>query len=281
MRAAIQTGIRSIEVRDIPVPEPDAETGLIRVRTAGICGSDLHPYHERAEPQTLPAGHEVCGEVMHLPDGYAGPARIGDLVAIDGVLGMACGDCDFCRAGQMFHCPVRQVRPDVRRRLRGGLQAASVRLLPAAGGDDPAAGRPGRAAGGRRPRRAVPTDAAGRERRHHRRGDDRADDADRGAGARGRRRPHHRAPPPAGEAGDRAWRHRRPLRRRGHGRRAGARPDGRPRRGPGRRDGRRPRRHAQPRLGPGQAAGHGLGARRLPGADPGRSAASRWARRSG
>jgi threonine dehydrogenase-like Zn-dependent dehydrogenase len=111
MRAAIQTGIRSVEVRDVPVPEPDTVSGLIRVRTAGICGSDLHPYHERAEPQSLPAGHEVCGEVVHLPDGYAGPARIGDLVAVDGVLGMACGDCDFCRAGQTFHCPVRKAAP--------------------------------------------------------------------------------------------------------------------------------------------------------------------------
>jgi threonine dehydrogenase-like Zn-dependent dehydrogenase len=111
MRAAIQTGIRSVEVRDIPEPVADAETGLIRVRTAGICGSDLHPYHERAEPQTLPAGHEVCGEVIHLPAGYAGPARVGDLVAIDGILGAACGRCSYCQAGQTFHCPVRRTAP--------------------------------------------------------------------------------------------------------------------------------------------------------------------------
>jgi threonine dehydrogenase-like Zn-dependent dehydrogenase len=105
MRAAIQTGIRSVEVRDIPEPVPDAVSGLLRVRTAGICGSDLHPYHERAEAQTRPSGHEVSGEVIHLPASYAGPARIGDLVALDGVLGAACGDCDFCKAGQFFPNP--------------------------------------------------------------------------------------------------------------------------------------------------------------------------------
>lgn len=80
MRAAIQTGIRSVESRDIPEPVPDTVSGLIRLRKAGTCGSDLHPYHERAEPQSLPAGHEVRGEVIHLPGGHTGPARIGDLV---------------------------------------------------------------------------------------------------------------------------------------------------------------------------------------------------------
>ena len=73
MLAALQTGIRSVEVREIPDPTPNADQGLIRVRQVGICGSDLHPYHRRAEPQTTPAGHEICGEVASLPVGYDGP----------------------------------------------------------------------------------------------------------------------------------------------------------------------------------------------------------------
>jgi threonine dehydrogenase-like Zn-dependent dehydrogenase len=111
MRAVLQTGIRTVEVREIPDPVPDADTGLIRVRQAGICGSDLHPYHEREEPETVPRGHEIAGEVIHLPPGYSGPARVGDLVAVDQILGRACGDCDFCKAGQTFHCPVRTAAP--------------------------------------------------------------------------------------------------------------------------------------------------------------------------
>jgi threonine dehydrogenase-like Zn-dependent dehydrogenase len=108
MLAAIQTGIRAVEVRQIPEPQADDEHALIRVRAAGVCGSDLHLYHGRAEPQTLPAGHEVAGEVISLPPGYAGPARVGDLAAVDTVcLGTACGVCDICLAGQPFHCPVR------------------------------------------------------------------------------------------------------------------------------------------------------------------------------
>ncbi|MCC7369905.1 MAG: zinc-binding dehydrogenase [Chloroflexi bacterium] len=107
MLAAIQTGVRTIEMRDVPEPQPDDTYGIVRVRRVGICGSDLHPYHGRAEPQSLPAGHEVCGEVVSLPPSYQGPARVGDLVAVDSILGMACGACSFCATGQAFHCPER------------------------------------------------------------------------------------------------------------------------------------------------------------------------------
>lgn len=125
MRAAIQTGIRTIEMRDLPDPAPDGDTGIIRVRRAGVCGSDLHRYHAIAEPQAVPMGHEYCGEVVHLPAGYDGPARVGDLVAVDSIMGMACGACTYCRSGQTFHCPVRRATPSW-----GGAFAEFVRRRP-------------------------------------------------------------------------------------------------------------------------------------------------------
>src|SRR3712207_7444283 len=68
--------------------------------------STLFPYTTLF--RSLPEGHEIAGEVLDLPAGYAGPARVGDLVAIDTIcLGVACGTCAFCRAGQSFHCPER------------------------------------------------------------------------------------------------------------------------------------------------------------------------------
>ena len=103
MRAAIQNGLSEIDVRDVPAPGRDG--ALVRVVAAGVCGSDLHEYLRRSQPQTLPDGHEVAGEVVSLPNAYAGPIRIGDLVAIDTIChGRACGTCVFCRAGQTFHC---------------------------------------------------------------------------------------------------------------------------------------------------------------------------------
>ena len=128
MRAAIQTGLRQIEVRDVPEPAIAEGSALVQVRAAGICGSDLHPYRERAESQTLPDGHEVAGEVSYLPPDYRGPIRVGDLVAVDTIcLGRACGACAICRAGQPFHCPRRHDLPSpgggfaevIRRRAAG------------------------------------------------------------------------------------------------------------------------------------------------------------------
>jgi threonine dehydrogenase-like Zn-dependent dehydrogenase len=129
MRGAVQRGIRTIEVVDLPEPEIEAGTALVRVRAAGICGSDLHPYHERETPQILPDGHEVAGEVLRLPDDYRGPIRLGNLVALELIgLGRACGACSFCQAGQFFHCPARSSLPrwgggfaEVIKRRVGGL----------------------------------------------------------------------------------------------------------------------------------------------------------------
>ncbi|MGH7862942.1 MAG: zinc-dependent alcohol dehydrogenase, partial [Candidatus Dormibacteraceae bacterium] len=127
MRGAVQTGIRQIEVRDVPEPPPVEGMALVRVRAAGICGSDLHPYHGRPEPQPLPEGHEVSGEVIDLPPDYHGPIRSGDRVAMDTIcLGRACGTCAFCLAGQPFHCAERRAGP-----YPGGGFAEVIRRRPA------------------------------------------------------------------------------------------------------------------------------------------------------
>jgi threonine dehydrogenase-like Zn-dependent dehydrogenase len=127
MLAALQTGIRTVEVRDIPEPALDDDTALVGVQAVGICGSDLHIYHERSEPDVLPRGHEAAGEVLRLPSGYTGPVNVGDHVALDTIcLGMACGACAACQAGQPFHCTVRRSMPS-----SGGGFAERIRRRPA------------------------------------------------------------------------------------------------------------------------------------------------------
>ncbi len=91
MRGVVQTGLERIEVLDVPQPVGGEGIAVVRVRAAGICGSDLHPYHGRATPQTLPEGHEVAGEVVDLPGDYRGPIRVGDLVAVDTI----CYGCNW------------------------------------------------------------------------------------------------------------------------------------------------------------------------------------------
>ena len=88
MRAVRHTE-NGIEVLDLP--SPDAADGRVRVhvRSAGICGSDLHMLSWGPMPVTL--GHEISG---HLDDGT--PAAVWPLVP--------CGRCDRCDAGEVTQC---------------------------------------------------------------------------------------------------------------------------------------------------------------------------------
>ena len=104
MRAVIQDGVRELRLADLDEPGSEA-TAKIRTRAVGICGSDLHMYRSRAEPQSQPGGHEIAGELIGLPAAYHGPLAVGDLVAADTIcLGTACGTCEYCRAGAPLHC---------------------------------------------------------------------------------------------------------------------------------------------------------------------------------
>jgi threonine dehydrogenase-like Zn-dependent dehydrogenase len=88
MRAVRHTD-NGIEVVD--VPRPDADHGQVRVlvRSAGICGSDLHMLTWGPMPVTL--GHEIAG---HLDDGT--PVAVWPLVP--------CGECDRCAAREVTQC---------------------------------------------------------------------------------------------------------------------------------------------------------------------------------
>ena len=69
MRCALHQGNDTIAVRDVPVPGQFPGSVLVRVRRSGICGSDLHMNRERTEPEVVPSGHEVVGEIVELPPG--------------------------------------------------------------------------------------------------------------------------------------------------------------------------------------------------------------------
>ena len=55
MLAALYDGISSMEVREIQQPSVGPDDALIRVRSEGICGSDLNLIRKLTEPETLPA----------------------------------------------------------------------------------------------------------------------------------------------------------------------------------------------------------------------------------
>ena len=104
MKAALDDGHGRYQVQDVPMPSMFPGAALIRVRRTGICGSDLYLTDERKEPQTLPTGHEVAGEIVELPPGET-RLKIGDRVAIESIgAGLSCGNCFYCNQGQLKHC---------------------------------------------------------------------------------------------------------------------------------------------------------------------------------
>jgi L-iditol 2-dehydrogenase len=109
MKAVVKTapGDGNVEVRD--VPEPAVATGQVKiaVRAAGICGTDLHIFHD--EYKSLPPvvlGHEVSGQVAEVGDRVE-RIRPGDRVTTETYFS-TCGVCRFCRAGRINLCPQRR-----------------------------------------------------------------------------------------------------------------------------------------------------------------------------
>jgi len=90
------------ETIDPPGPPPAGYVNL-RVRAAGICGSDLHNYRTGQWITRRPsvAGHEFCGFVTAIGEGVEG-IGIGDTVVTDSRVW--CGNCRQCRSGFTNAC---------------------------------------------------------------------------------------------------------------------------------------------------------------------------------
>ena len=108
MRALVYTAPRRLEMLELADPVPKAGEVLVRVRAAGVCGSDLHGFLGRSKKRVPPLvlGHEFSGEVVATGDGTSS-IEPGDAVAIYPIV--SCGACEHC-ASQCEHlCSARQV----------------------------------------------------------------------------------------------------------------------------------------------------------------------------
>ena len=103
MKALVITRPATIELKDVPRPER-ADQCLIRVRRAGICGTDLQILEGYAEFTGIP-GHEFVGVVEQAP--AADAAWVGKRVV--GEINIGCRRCDWCARGIKEHCDNRNV----------------------------------------------------------------------------------------------------------------------------------------------------------------------------
>jgi len=93
------------EVAVVEVAEPTltgADEALVAVRTAALCGSDLHIYHGRVQVEPgFVLGHELVGEVVAV-GAQVQRVAVGDRVV--SCFRSACGSCFWCLRGQYQHC---------------------------------------------------------------------------------------------------------------------------------------------------------------------------------
>jgi threonine 3-dehydrogenase len=103
-----------LALRDVPSPTCGATEALIRVRHAGVCGTDLHIWEWDSWARNrlrLPVviGHEFAGEIVQLgrEAEAGGLLMVGDLVTAEGHI--VCGHCLQCRLGAGHLCQRTQV----------------------------------------------------------------------------------------------------------------------------------------------------------------------------
>ncbi len=102
MDALVYDGPEILNFRTMPKPTPTGADVLVRVKSVGICGSDMHAFlgHDDRRPAPLILGHEVSG-VIESGD------RAGERVTVNPLV--SCGTCAACTSGRDNLCPTRQI----------------------------------------------------------------------------------------------------------------------------------------------------------------------------
>ncbi|MCZ6771260.1 MAG: zinc-binding dehydrogenase [Proteobacteria bacterium] len=104
------TAPRTLEPRDIPIPDITHDTALLRIEVCGICGTDCEQFETGMRvPMPHIPGHEPLGIIEEIGDTAATRWKldVGDRVAVETLL--ACHGCKRCLGGDYHLCPNRQV----------------------------------------------------------------------------------------------------------------------------------------------------------------------------
>jgi L-iditol 2-dehydrogenase len=108
MKALMLLEYNHLEYQDVPEPQVGADEALVQVGACGICGSDIHGLDGstgRRQPPLI-MGHEAAGTIVEVGQNVTG-WQVGDRVTFDSTV--YCGDCHFCRRGDINLCDNRRV----------------------------------------------------------------------------------------------------------------------------------------------------------------------------
>jgi 2-desacetyl-2-hydroxyethyl bacteriochlorophyllide A dehydrogenase len=123
VKAAVFYGSGKVKLEELPKPAPGPEEVLIKVKAAGICGTDIHIIRGTAHSAVpVVLGHEYSGEIVEIGS-LVTEFKVSDRITVDP--NIACGECEYCLAGKANLCrKLRALGVD----LNGGF--AEYSLLP-------------------------------------------------------------------------------------------------------------------------------------------------------
>jgi threonine dehydrogenase-like Zn-dependent dehydrogenase len=108
MKGIVWHGPEQMSVEEVPEPDIEPGTVVVRPTAAGICGSEIEGYLGRMGNRTPPLvmGHEFAGTVTEVGEG-ADESLLGRLVAVNPL--SSDGTCRLCLAGLTNLCPNRKL----------------------------------------------------------------------------------------------------------------------------------------------------------------------------
>ena len=104
MDALYFIGDSKIQIKEIPMPVPNDDEVLLKMKASGICGSDLKNYIEPQASKSIFSvpGHEPVGIVVEIGKNVAN-VEVGNRVMVHHYMG--CLKCSMCRIGFTQMCP--------------------------------------------------------------------------------------------------------------------------------------------------------------------------------
>ncbi|QTH44354.1 alcohol dehydrogenase catalytic domain-containing protein [Cohnella sp. LGH] len=105
MKAAVLEQLERMALKEVPTPEVDADSILMKVEAVGICGSDIRIYRHGNSRVQLPQilGHEAAGSVVAVGANVT-RFSVGDRICLGA--DVPCGECVFCEAGIGNNCQI-------------------------------------------------------------------------------------------------------------------------------------------------------------------------------
>jgi len=101
-------GPGNVEIRDVDEPPCGADQVKLEVAWCGICGTDLHVYHDnfRSFPPVI-LGHEMGATIVEVGKNVRSVTP-GERFCVLGASAVTCGRCLYCRQGEFMFCAERR-----------------------------------------------------------------------------------------------------------------------------------------------------------------------------